>query len=240
MAKIIFGPTISSARGKVGDSQFTRSRGGNVVRAKRLTAPMSGLANQVFRIPAAGGTPAFGAVDLTKSAAVSGPLPVSFGGTGTATPALVPGANIDISGSWPAHTVALKSPITGNFILGDGTGEHDIFINGGAGHYRWLLWQTGGLLRWGIATNETAESGGNAGSNFYIASFDDAGLWLHTPICIRRSDGQVGMGTTDPKSALHVVGIPVYANNAAAIAGGLTAGAFYRTGADPDPVCVVH
>lgn len=53
-------------------------------------------------------------------------------------------------------------------------------------------------------------------------------------------DGKVGVGTTSPKSALHVVGLPVYANNAAAIAGGLTAGAFYRTGADPDPVMVVH
>lgn len=34
--------------------------------------------------------------------------------------------------------------------------------------------------------------------------------------------------------------LPVYANNAAAIAGGLAAGDFYRTGADPDPVCIVH
>lgn len=44
----------------------------------------------------------------------------------------------------------------------------------------------------------------------------------------------------DGKSIIFVVGLPVYANNAAAIAGGLSAGAFYRTGADPDPVCVVH
>lgn len=34
--------------------------------------------------------------------------------------------------------------------------------------------------------------------------------------------------------------IPVYANNAAAIAGGLAVGDYYRTGADPDPVCIVH
>lgn len=52
--------------------------------------------------------------------------------------------------------------------------------------------------------------------------------------------GKVGIGTTNPTSKLQVVGLPVYANNAAAIAGGLTAGAFYRTGADPDVVCVVH
>jgi hypothetical protein len=52
--------------------------------------------------------------------------------------------------------------------------------------------------------------------------------------------GDVGIGTTAPTSVLHVVGLPVYANNAAALGGGLTAGAFYRTGADPDQVCVVH
>jgi hypothetical protein len=53
-------------------------------------------------------------------------------------------------------------------------------------------------------------------------------------------DGNVGIGTTTPGSALAVVGLPVYANNAAAVGGGLAAGDFYRTGADPDPVCVVH
>ena len=35
-------------------------------------------------------------------------------------------------------------------------------------------------------------------------------------------------------------GVPVHANNAAAIAGGLVAGDLYRTGADPDPLFIVH
>lgn len=35
-------------------------------------------------------------------------------------------------------------------------------------------------------------------------------------------------------------GVPVFANNAAAISGGLQVGDLYRTGANPDPVCVVH
>lgn len=47
-------------------------------------------------------------------------------------------------------------------------------------------------------------------------------------------------GTWSVPTVSSSVGLPVYANNAAAIAGGLVAGNFYRTGANPDPVCVVH
>jgi hypothetical protein len=48
-----------------------------------------------------------------------------------------------------------------------------------------------------------------------------------------KDGGNVGIGTILPTSPLQVVGVPVYANNAAAIAGGLTAGAAYRiTGSD--------
>lgn len=53
--------------------------------------------------------------------------------------------------------------------------------------------------------------------------------------------GRVTIGGADiPTSTLQVIGLPAFANNAAAVAGGLTAGAFYRTGGDPDLVCVVH
>jgi hypothetical protein len=34
--------------------------------------------------------------------------------------------------------------------------------------------------------------------------------------------------------------LAVYADNAAALTGGLVAGQLYRTGADPDVVCIVH
>jgi len=41
--------------------------------------------------------------------------------------------------------------------------------------------------------------------------------------------GNVGVGTTSMTSRLQVVGLPTYADNAAALAGGLTIGAFYKT-----------
>ncbi len=40
--------------------------------------------------------------------------------------------------------------------------------------------------------------------------------------------------------AIISLNLPVYANNAAAITGGLVAGNLYRTNADPDFVAVVH
>ena len=50
------------------------------------------------------------------------------------------------------------------------------------------------------------------------------------PLLITRVNNLIDKTTT----------LPVYANNAAAITGGLVAGDFYRTGANPDPVCIVH
>jgi hypothetical protein len=52
------------------------------------------------------------------------------------------------------------------------------------------------------------------------------------------SNGRLCDNTGTTKSMIH--GLLVYANNAAAITGGLVIGQLYRTGADPDVVCVVH
>lgn len=45
---------------------------------------------------------------------------------------------------------------------------------------------------------------------------------------------------TEAFTTLKVSTLPEYANNAAAVSGGLAAGDLYRTGGDPDAVCVVH
>jgi len=52
-------------------------------------------------------------VELTSD--VSGLLPIANGGTGTATPALVAGTNVSITGSWPNQTI--------NSTGGGGTGS---------------------------------------------------------------------------------------------------------------------
>ncbi|WP_157760944.1 hypothetical protein [Chitinophaga caeni] len=53
---------------------------------------------------------------------------------------------------------------------------------------------------------EGLETGGTAGSNFTISSFNDAGNYLLTPFSINRSTGYVGIGTTNPTARLDVRG----------------------------------
>lgn len=51
------------------------------------------------------------------------------------------------------------------------------------------------LARWGISLGDgTAESGGNAGSNFDIAAFDDSGAALSIPLSINRATGRLTVG----------------------------------------------
>lgn len=52
--------------------------------------------------------------------------------------------------------------------------------------------------------------------------------------------GSGGSGIVIVRYLYQSLDTPVFANNAAAITGGLTLGALYRTGADPDTLCVVH
>lgn len=68
------------------------------------------------------GTPSSGtATNLTGlplSTGVTGLLPVANGGTGTATPALVAGTNVTISGSWPNQTINASGGGGGGDVTG--------------------------------------------------------------------------------------------------------------------------
>lgn len=67
------------------------------------------LSNSPTLVTPALGTPASAtltnATGLPLSTGVTGLLPVANGGTGTATPALVAGTNVTITGSWPNQTI---------------------------------------------------------------------------------------------------------------------------------------
>lgn len=79
------GSTIQVANGGTGATSFT-SNGvlfGNGTGSLQVTT--AGSADQVLVIPHAGGSPTFGAVNLSASAATTGTLPYTAGGTGLST-----------------------------------------------------------------------------------------------------------------------------------------------------------
>lgn len=87
--------------------------------------------------------------------------------------------------------------------------------------------------------NNALNMGMNPGTPYgaWLQAQDVSDLSVEYPLSLNPNGGKVGIGTTDPKAALHVVGLAEYADNAAAVAAGLTAGALYRTG---DALKIVH
>jgi hypothetical protein len=77
-------------------------------------------------------------------------------------------------------------------------------IRGDAGQNRLISYRTGSLQRFGLYVNNTAESGSNAGSDFAIRAYSDAGTLLSTPLFIKRSTGNVGIGLITPATKLEV------------------------------------
>jgi hypothetical protein len=78
---------------------------------------ISTASGTVTSVDVSGGTTGLttsgGPVTGSGTITIAGTLAVANGGTGTATPALVQGANVTITGTWPNQTIAAAAPGTG-------------------------------------------------------------------------------------------------------------------------------
>jgi hypothetical protein len=117
-------------------------------------------------------------VASTAISNLTGILPVANGGSGTATPALVQGANITITGTWPNQTIAAAAPGTGTVTSVAGTGSaNGLSLSG-------TVTSTGNITLGGAVTSLTTtnftieESGGKLVFKYgatVIASMDSTG-----------------------------------------------------------------
>lgn len=81
------------------------------------------------------------------------------------------------------------SKTNAQIYVNGGSGNSYMLLGGAAGYVKYNYAMTAGLNRWSWGSNATAESGTNAGSDFAINSFTDAGASLSTPLTITRSTG---------------------------------------------------
>jgi hypothetical protein len=85
----------------------------------------------------------------------------------------------------------------GTFQLGNAAGAPtNILMNSAAANNRNFDYMTNNLLRWRLQVSNEAEAGSNAGSNFRIINFDDAGVAINAPISIARASGSVTFSST--------------------------------------------
>lgn len=73
--------------------------------------------------------------------------------------------------------------------ISTGAAQALLNLEANAGASKTIQMVTTGLSRWVIASENTAESGSNAGSNFIINRYTDAGAYNGTPVLINRSTG---------------------------------------------------
>jgi hypothetical protein len=90
-----------------------------------------------------------------------------------------------------SHTAAVS--------FGSNTAAVNRTVNGPAGAVRQTIYSTAGSTRWVSMVNSTAEGGSDAGSDFAIQNFSDAGTFKTNALQIARSSGSV----TIPGGVLH-------------------------------------
>jgi hypothetical protein len=111
---------------------------------------------------------------------VSGILPVASGGTGTATPALVAGSNITITGAWPNQTIA-GAAAAGTVTSVSGTGSTNGLTLSGTVTSSGNLSLTGSVRTLTTTNFTVEESGGKLVFKYgatTIASMDSSGNFV--------------------------------------------------------------
>lgn len=147
-----------------------------------------------------------------KQNALTLPLPIANGGTGTATPALTAGSNISLTGSWPNYTIAASVSSTAaawGSITGTLSSQTDLqtALNGK---------QNALTLPLSVANggSGSAAPGIVAGANITVT-----GSWPNQTIAASGSTGVSSVGLTAP-SWLSVSGSPVTGSGTLALSAG--------------------
>lgn len=95
----------------------------------------------------------------------------------------------------PAGTI-LTFLIQSNDAITTGTASNagGLIVKGAAGSVRGVFFRTASTNRWILSATNTAEAGANAGSNFNLDSYTDAGALIGTALAITRSTMSVTLG----------------------------------------------
>lgn len=107
---------------------------------------------------------------------------------GTAVPSAL--AVADIQGFTSAN--ASGQAFTGDTGVSKSSGTAISYVDSVGGASKQLQWRSGGLNRWSAVSNATPEGGSNAGSDFELRRYNDAGNSATVALSINRATGLAG------------------------------------------------
>lgn len=109
--------------------------------------------------------------------------------TNSITASLVGNVTGNVTGSASNNLLKAGDTMTGDLTVSKT--DPGIFLQKSAsGQSNYISGTTAGSYRWSVELGTSAaESGSNAGSNFHINRFNDAGVYIDTPLAITRSTG---------------------------------------------------
>lgn len=126
-------------------------------------------------------------------------------------------AQLDMVGNFTTVGLITSAGLTAS----QGAADTSMTVAASAGQNRNLRFRTGSLDRWRIYADNVAEAGSNAGSDFIIRRYDDAGASLGNAIKITRSNGSVAV-TGNISGSGYITGLTV-ANSGAIDPGSVAA-----------------
>lgn len=127
--------------------------------------------------------------DTTQSSGSGTGAIVTLGGIGVAKNANV-GGTLGVTGVITAGAaINATGQITSTTTINAGSNLTIIGAQNTSKNF--FMQNTGGASRWVIYTDGSTESGSNAGANFNIARYNDAGTLIDNPVIISRASGAV-------------------------------------------------
>jgi len=117
-------------------------------------------------------------------------------GVGSFQPLRLGGSLVDVTVPLTGTSATFSSSITtnGGYMMVDRTGDASgaaFYLSSDAGQLATVDMRTAATIRWRLQKTTTAEGGSNAGSDFRIDTYNDAGTYLSSPLTITRSTGAV-------------------------------------------------
>jgi hypothetical protein len=118
------------------------------------------------------------------------------------------GSSVGIGTSSPSGRLHVYNG-SGNSVVNIQSASNSAYVNlnaGASGMESSIAAFTSGSQRWSFGKSNSAESGSDAGSDFFINRYNDAGAFQSQPIVIKRSTGHVGINQGNPGYQLDVNG----------------------------------